>query len=157
MLDGPNHDVDTADGGEPESPDRSVADSVQPDESLISRLRVVLWQRHQRYIARLLLACLIGMSVFFLIRAQTLKGLIDIDHEGPLHAEFQVDINTAQLGEIVVLPGVGTKLAQAIVEHRQHEGPFENLESLRDVPGIGEKKLEGLRPFLLPIQSPGGK
>ena len=96
--------------------------------------------------------CLIGMSVFFLHRAQKHQGLIDIDREAPLHAEFKVDINSAQLGEIVVLPGVGKTLARAIVEHRQNTGPFENLEGLRDVPGIGEKKLEGLRAFLLPIQ-----
>jgi competence ComEA-like helix-hairpin-helix protein len=127
--------------------------TLRSDEPLLSRLRLVLWARHQPYIAGLLISCLIGMSVFFLHRSYINSGMIDIDKADPLNAEFMVNINSAQLGEIVVLPGVGKKLAQAIVDHRQSDGPFQTLDGLRDVPGIGEKKFELLRPFLLPIEN----
>ena len=119
----------------------------------LARLRVFLWHKDQLAIAGFLLACLIGMSAFFLHRSHVGDGLIEIDRSGSLNAEFQVDINAAQFGEIVVLPGVGEKLAQTIVEYRQQTGPFDSVESLTQVPGIGEKKLEMLIPFLVPIGS----
>ena len=71
-----------------------------------------------------------------------------------MQAEFKVDINSASWSEIMVLPGVGEKLARAIVDHRIQSGPFNSLDAVQDVTGIGEKKLEKLMPFLLPIDQP---
>ncbi|HIK27999.1 MAG TPA: DUF655 domain-containing protein [Oscillatoriaceae cyanobacterium M7585_C2015_266] len=55
-----------------------------------------------------------------------------------------VNLNTATLEEIEALPGVGSKLAQRIVEARQQK-PFASLEDLQQVPGVGPKLLEKLR------------
>ena len=93
------------------------------------------------------------MSVFFLHRSSVHNGLIEIDRSGSLDADFQVDINTAQIGEIIVLPGVGEKLAKTIIDYRRQAGPFDSVESITQVPGIGDKKLEALIPYLVPIQS----
>ena len=123
-----------------------------PAEHWINRLRVVLSEQHQMPVAWIFLACLILMSVFFSSRWYFNDGLVDIDQVDSIRAEFKVDINSAELGEIVVLPGIGPKLAQAIVDHRQQSGDFESLDELCDVPGIGEKTLESLLPNLLPIQ-----
>jgi competence ComEA-like helix-hairpin-helix protein len=92
------------------------------------------------------------MSGFFLAKSYRLNGLVDIDQAAPIEAAFQIDLNSAQIGEIVVLPGVGRRLAGAIIEHRESVGGFESHENLCDVPGIGEKKLEAMRPYLLPIE-----
>lgn len=129
-------------------------DSVanRSNEPLANRLRLVLWIQHQPYIAWLLLTCLLAMAAFFLVKAKSGDGLADIDDATALTAEFNVDINSAGLGEIIVLPGIGEKLAQAIIDHRESNGRFQGLEELREVPGIGEKKLETLIPFLLPIK-----
>ena len=123
-------------------------------EPIVSRLRLIIWSIHQHLIAFILLSCIVGMSAYFVHRSYVNNGLIEIDHAAPLTAEFKVDINLADTGEIIVLPGVGKSLAQAIIEHRESFGPFESLESLCDVPGIGEKKLAGLLPYLLPVSSP---
>jgi len=109
------------------------------DESFLFRLRVFLWLQHQPAIAGLLLACIVGMSAYFLHRSHVRNGLVEIDRSGSLKAEFQVDINQAQFGEIVILPGVGEKLAQTIVEYRTSSGPFSSIDSLTEVPGIGER------------------
>jgi competence ComEA-like helix-hairpin-helix protein len=92
------------------------------------------------------------MTAFFAYRWYSQAGLVDIDNASAIRAEFKVDINSAGLGEIVVLPGVGQKLARAIIDHRQESGEFVTLNELCDVPGIGEKKLQSLLPFLLPIK-----
>lgn len=55
-----------------------------------------------------------------------------------------VDINTAGLEELMELPGIGEKRAQAILDWREEHGPFTYVEDLIQVPGIGEGILAGL-------------
>jgi competence protein ComEA len=59
-----------------------------------------------------------------------------------------VDINTADVDLLDTLPGVGPATAQAIVAYRDEHGSFGSVEELLDVPGIGEAKLERLRPLV---------
>jgi competence protein ComEA len=61
----------------------------------------------------------------------------------------KIDINSASADELDELPGIGPKLAQAIVEHRKAHGAFSSIEALLDVPGIGEAKLEALRGLIV--------
>ncbi len=59
-----------------------------------------------------------------------------------------VDVNRATAAELEAVPGIGPVLAKRIVEFREKHGPFERLEDLLKVRGIGEKSLERLRPHL---------
>ncbi|MGL4593860.1 MAG: ComEA family DNA-binding protein [Thermoguttaceae bacterium] len=61
---------------------------------------------------------------------------------------FSIDINTANSAELQVLPGIGEKLGDAILLYRNVNGPFLSPQSIRSVKGIGEKRLEGIMPFL---------
>ena len=45
------------------------------------------------------------------------------------------------------LPGIGEKRAQAIVAWREEHGPFQSVDELVQVSGIGEKLLAGLRDY----------
>jgi competence protein ComEA len=63
-------------------------------------------------------------------------------HAGP------VDLNTATSDELDTLPGVGPATAAAIIEHRERNGPFQSVDDLLDVPGIGEAKLAQLRDLV---------
>jgi competence protein ComEA len=56
-----------------------------------------------------------------------------------------VDINTATAAELEELPGVGPTTAEAIIAHREQNGPFVSVDDLLDVRGIGDAKLEQLR------------
>ena len=56
----------------------------------------------------------------------------------------RVDINTASVGELTALPGIGPAKAEAIVEERQRE-LFRSVTDLTRVTGIGERTLEQLR------------
>ncbi len=59
-----------------------------------------------------------------------------------------VDLNTADAAQLDELPGVGPSTAAAIISHREEEGPFTSVDSLLDVRGIGEAKLEALRDLV---------
>jgi competence protein ComEA len=61
----------------------------------------------------------------------------------------QVDINTADAGTLAsAIDGVGDRKAQAIVEHRQTNGPFTSIDELANVKGIGMKTVENNRNTL---------
>jgi competence protein ComEA len=60
-------------------------------------------------------------------------------------AEQIVNLNTADVDQLEALPGVGPAVAQAIVDHREQNGPFATVDQLLDVRGIGEAKLADLR------------
>ena len=54
-------------------------------------------------------------------------------------------INQAPKEKIVELPGIGPVLADRIISYRSNNGGFKRAEELRNVKGIGVKKLEALR------------
>ena len=58
-----------------------------------------------------------------------------------------IDLNTADVYELQRLPGIGEKRAQAIVAYREEHGPFQSVEDLTRVSGIGEGILAGLRDY----------
>ena len=59
-----------------------------------------------------------------------------------------LDLNRATLGELARLPGVGAGLAQRILEERDRRGRFDSPEALRQVMGVGPKKLSALRALV---------
>lgn len=62
-----------------------------------------------------------------------------VSHSGTQTLHTKVSLNQASAQELAkVLEGVGLKKAQAIVAYRQQYGPFQQIEQLGDVPGIGK-------------------
>jgi competence protein ComEA len=59
-----------------------------------------------------------------------------------------VDLNTATAAELESLPGVGPATAAAIIDYRQRNGPFETVDELAEVRGIGDAKLGQLRELV---------
>lgn len=67
---------------------------------------------------------------------------------------FPLDINKARLEDLMELPGIGEKLAQRMVEYRKSQGGFRSVDELRKVRGIGEKRMERLRPLVMTAEVP---
>ena len=59
-----------------------------------------------------------------------------------------VDLNSATVQELQTLPGIGPVMASRIVAHRETNGPFTSVDDVENVPGIGPKTLESLRPLV---------
>ncbi len=60
-----------------------------------------------------------------------------------------VNINTATSEELQLLPRVGPALAGRVIEFREANGPFQSVEEIVAVRGIGESSFEALEPFLV--------
>ena len=60
----------------------------------------------------------------------------------------RVNINRASAEELERLPGIGPVLARAIVELRERQGPFQSVDDLLPIRGIGPVLVERLRPLV---------
>jgi len=73
---------------------------------------------------------------------------------GPLHSSRSkqpsgmVDINSADSNQLMTLPGVGTSLAQRIVDYRTEHGTFHTVDDLLAVQGFGKRRLDEVRQWL---------
>jgi competence protein ComEA len=73
--------------------------------------------------------------------------------QGPLPSssaspDGKLHLNLATAAELDALPGIGPVIAERIVSFREEFGPFQSVDDLLDVPGIGEARLADLRDRL---------
>ena len=82
-------------------------------------------------------------------RASAERGsTIPLDPPAPGGEEKLVDINSATLEELDTLPGIGPAIAGRIIDYRQTNGPFETIEEIQEVSGIGPVTFERLKTLI---------
>ena len=59
-----------------------------------------------------------------------------------------VDLNTADSAALETVPGIGKSLSSRILAFREKNGPFQTVDDLLKVQGVGEKSIQKLRPYL---------
>ena len=77
----------------------------------------------------------------------------DPSQQGPVVAsagagDSRIDLNTATAKLLETLPGIGPVRAQSIVDHRERNGPFQSVEQVMEVSGIGPATYEGIRDLV---------
>ena len=63
-------------------------------------------------------------------------------------ASTLVNINTATVAELEMLPHIGPAMAQRIIAYREANGPFKRIEDIQNVVGIGETRYRDLAPLI---------
>lgn len=59
-----------------------------------------------------------------------------------------INLNTSTAAQLALLPGIGPKTAELIVQYRQKAGGFKKIEEIMNVRGIGEKSFLKIRSLI---------
>ena len=59
-----------------------------------------------------------------------------------------ININTASQADLETLPGIGPSTAQNILDHRETNGPFQAIENIMDVSGIGDGRFNQIKELI---------
>jgi len=59
----------------------------------------------------------------------------------------KMDINRAQRDDLMLVSGIGPKIAQSILDWRRQHGPIYRLEELLEIKGIGGKRLQQIKKW----------
>lgn len=89
-----------------------------------------------------------GDLVTIPVRSPSTPVLSGQDAPDPAAQDARININTASMGELEQLPGIGPTLAQRIVDFREFNGPFTSIDQLASVTGISESMVDELRDMV---------
>ena len=98
------------------------------------------WHKWQSWLAIAVTVVALASATVWLIRE--VRNLVP-DY-GPEPGSLIVNINTASDAELQTVPGIGPVRSAQIIAGR----PWESVDALIQISGIGPKQLESMRPFL---------
>jgi len=94
-----------------------------------------------RVILFLMSMALVGLGVNFALKVNSrIERVVKVDTN-----IAKIDLNQAKTEDLLSLRGISPKLAEKIIAYRNQNGPFRNLEELKEIKGIGDYRYEKLR------------
>ncbi|MBN1914080.1 MAG: helix-hairpin-helix domain-containing protein [Candidatus Omnitrophica bacterium] len=101
-------------------------------------------RQEKRVIIFLLMLMLTGQGItFFCKRSIPCKTFACVNRD-----LGKIDINAAEEDVLVILPGIGEKLARRIVDYRKERGQIEDIEELAAVKGLSPARVERLKEYI---------
>ncbi len=97
--------------------------------------------QERKVILFLISMALLGLAVNFTAKVNPrMKKFIQVDN----HIS-KININKANLEDMLSTPGITLKLANSIVAYRNTKGEFRDIEELKEIKGIGDYRYEKLK------------
>jgi competence protein ComEA len=62
--------------------------------------------------------------------------------------ETKINLNEATKEEFESLPGIGPAKAGTFIQYREENGPFNKIEDIKNISGVGDKTFEKLKEFI---------
>lgn len=91
---------------------------------------------------------LIVLSVILIATISSAAMAADAQPVGATQVAGIVNLNTADAAQLAMLPRVGAKAAQRILDYRKEHGNFKKTSDLMQVKGFGEKSFERLAAYV---------
>lgn len=103
----------------------------------------------------LLLISLLLVGMFWHCTQQNVQesGLIDIMSYRTKFNVYRIELNTADVETLMILPEISRTLAQRIVSYREEHGNYTSVRQLLLVEGIDETLLDDLIPYVTIVRS----
>ena len=60
----------------------------------------------------------------------------------------KISINRGTLEELMTIPGIGESKAHAIIEYREKNGNFKNIEEIKNISGIGDTTFDKFKEYI---------
>jgi len=118
---------------------------------IASRMPIILRLGDQAVVAAGTLSAVLATVGVWLASGGLSGRLCELGDRPRQSAAFQVDINTASLAELDLLPNIGPARGQQIIAERQ-KAPFTSADDVaRRIKGIGPKIAAGMKPYLRPM------
>lgn len=113
-----------------------------------------LTSSERKAVVFILSVVLIGAILHFLLRNHVFKKyfyqeMLATVETSPDSVSAPVNPNTASIEKLSQIPGIGPVLAERIIRYRDQHGMFTKDEDLAAVKGIGAKKLQRIKRFLV--------
>jgi competence protein ComEA len=100
------------------------------------------------FVGSLLSVGLVLVAAHWLKLSEWGRRPVEVDRLPAGEYQYTVDVNRATWVEWAQFDGIGETLAKRIVADRQTRGPFESIDEVQRVKGIGPKKFAQMRPYL---------
>jgi len=98
----------------------------------------------------LVLAAIFLVAVLVIVIRQHRAGArIEVIRAEAAGAEYRIDLNTAGVQELMLLPGIGEVRSQRLVDWREANGRIASLEDIREATGLSASSVEKLREFII--------
>src|SRR5271157_3577595 len=95
-----------------------------------------------------------SLGGLLLLAIGLMPGLLCAKKKPPAHP---VSLNTAGSEELQLVPGIGPSTADKILQMRKSYGAFKSVDDLLAIKGIGPKRLEKMRKYLVVGKAPATK
>lgn len=106
---------------------------------------ISLTNQERKIFIFLMLLFLLGFGLSYYKKSQSPSTCLLLGVFPQNSAYKPLDINNATKEELIALPGIAEVRAEAIIAYRAKHGNFSEVDELKNIKGIGDKKLESLK------------